>query len=558
MNQYLKENKNLLVTYIISVPVAAICSAVFALCLQPLMDIVYTGDMHDFVKFALLQILFTFLDMGTHYVHKISREKLRVYYVAGLKRDLFNSLFRRNVTEFTASSVAEYVSMINRDVAKMDQCYFDSICGIYRVIVNFMINLGIVIALNPWVAVLNIMTSTVSVFIPRLFEKKLTTRQEKASKNSSDYYGRLNDYLHGFTTIKLFHIQKTIENLMEQSNRKLENSNCESVCANYTASWVSMLCSQMSYVFTIVIGIYFALKGYMTVGSVMAISQLIGGIVVPFEEMPEHIANLKSIKEIRKKMECCLSVSESALEKKEWLKAKKKEILLQQVSFSYEDKPVVQDVSLQLEQGKKYILLGESGCGKSTLSKLIMGFYTCETGSITYAGTNIQDIPEEQFYRNVTYLEQSVFLFDDTLRNNITLFQEHSSNKLEEILDVVGLRKLINSLPNGLETRIKGNGQNFSGGERQRIGIARALLVDADFMILDEITASLDPMLAEEIQNGILDNTTTGILMITHKWSEKLLRKADQILVMKHGRLVECGSFKELKTHNDYVCKYIE
>lgn len=556
MLRYMKENKKLFIGYLLLVPIASISSAAFSMCLEPLINVVYTRSAADFVKYAALMIVFSFLDMGTHYCHKICREKLRVYYVAGMKRDLFNSLLKRSITAFNASPTATYISTINQDVAKMNVCHFDSICGFYRVSVNFLVSLVLVIYMNPMVAVLNIATSSVSLVIPKMFEKKLARKQEISSENSERYYGLLNDYLKGFSTIKLFHIQSIIKERMEHANRKLEHSNCDSVSANYTAGWVSMLCSQLSFVLTTILGVYFALKGYMTVGGVVAVSQLIGGIVVPFEELPMHLANYKSVKSIREKIKRILDVEE-VQEEQHAIAVENCDITLEGVSFSYdENTSLIEDVSLTLEEGKKYILVGGSGSGKSTLAKLLMGFYSCDKGKVLLDGRNILEYPESQFYHQMTYLEQSIFLFDDTLLHNITLYSEYTPEEVQRAVRLAGLEELVSELPDGLHTMIQENGQNFSGGEKQRIGIARALLAGARFLILDEVTASLDPVLASNIEQMIMENEHMGVLLITHKWSEELLRKSDKIFVMNKGKLVEQGSFDELMDLKQYFYSY--
>lgn len=255
MLHYVKENLKLFVSYIISVPASAVASALFCLCLQPFMDVVYTRSTRDFKTFSLLLLLCSILDMACYYIHKILKEKLRVYYVAGLRRDLFQGIMRRNIRDFTSVPTAQYESILLRDVSKMDTCYFESVCGFYKVSVNFVINIILIIYMSPWIALLNILTSLGSVFVPRLFEARLIQRQKEASDQSWKYYGRLNDYLQGFTTIKIFHIQSIVKEMLEKNNRELEYSNYESVKANFTASWFSMLCSQCSFVLTMVVGV---------------------------------------------------------------------------------------------------------------------------------------------------------------------------------------------------------------------------------------------------------------------------------------------------------------
>lgn len=547
MLKYMKENKLLWVFYLLLVPCATISSSLYSLSLTPLLNVVYTKNISDFITYAVWVSIFAALDLITHYFHKICREKLRVYYVAGLKRDIVEALLKKSIVDFNTYSVSQYTSIINRDVDKMNRCYFDALCGIYRVSICFVVNLGLVFWMNPIVAILNIFISLMSVFLPRLFEKKMLENQEKSSTNSEKYYGLLKDYLSGFTTIKLFHIQQSIKDKIERSNRELETSNFVSIATNYSVSWISMLCTQIAYILTIVIGIGCTIKGWMTIGSVISISQLMGGIVVPIQEMPEHLANYRSVQGIRKKIEEIMKSKQEEVEKEEVCFGESGDIQVWNISYAYDTRDsLLEDISFTIEANKKYVLIGGSGSGKSTLAKLLMRFYSCKNGKITFGGRDIREYPDKQFYRMVTYLAQDIFLFDDTLLSNITLYRSYAEEEIARAVKLSGLQGLIERLPDGLQTIIEGNGMNFSGGEKQRIGIARALLSGAKFIVFDEITANLDTELSATIEDTIMNLPATSVLYITHKWSRTLFEKSDAILMLKKGRLVKLESYEQL------------
>lgn len=562
MLKYMKENKRLWYTYVLLVPCAIISSAAYSLAMAPLFNVVYSKNAEEFVKYSVIVIACSLADLFIHYCHKICREKLRVHYVSGLKRDIFQSLFSKDIVEFNAYSNSQYISILNKDVEKMSRCYFDSVCGIYRVTVAFLTNLILVLWINWQMAVFNIFVSLLTVFVPKLFEKRLMERQERSSENSEKYYGLLKDYLSGFNTIKIFHIQDIVKEKMEKMNQELEQSNYMSIATNYRCSWISMFCTQITYISTVVIGIYFAISGQMTVGMVMSLIQLLGGVIVPLEELPEHFSNYKSVRGIREKIQGIIEKRPEHIEDREKLEIESCEFQIRNVSFSYEkERTILNQVSAEIKSGKKYIVVGDSGCGKSTLAKLLMGFYRGNEGEILFDGRKIEAYSEKQFYEMVTYLAQDIFLFDDTLRANITLYRDYSEEELNRVIQISGLQTLISELPQGLDTVIEGNGVNFSGGEKQRIGIARALLSGAKFIIFDEVTANLDPVLGNKIEHTIMNLPETSVLYITHKWSRALLEKADEIWMMKKGQIAEQGSFKELmdlKKHFYSFCCYEE
>lgn len=541
MKKYMLENKLLFVAYLVSVPVAAVCSALAAVFTEPLIDVVYSQNHSDFIKYAVLEIIMVALDLLSHYFHKVFRERLRVYYVAGLKRDIFKSLLKKSITEYQKNTVPQYLSIINRDVGKMNEWWFDAACGIYRVIINCIINVFLIFYLDPWIAAINLGTSFLSVLIPRLFEKRLIHRQEKASASSEKFYSLLNNYLNGFSMIKIFRIQDKIYEKYESANWGVEKDNCDSVLSNYSVSWISGAFSELSYAVTLAIGVWFCLKGRLTVGMVIALSQLIGGIVVPFEELPEFISNIKSVKGISNKIQALIQSSRDTGQDGEVHKADALDpqtIVVDQVDFGYSgDRLCLRNVSFTWNKGEKCILIGDSGSGKSTLAKLIAGFYSCNHGTISVNGIEIDKLLENQLYRRITYIEQSVFLLEDTLYNNIALYREYPDAKMEEVIAMAGLAEFVSGLPQGLRTMIHASGDNLSGGEKQRIGIARALLTGADFIIMDEVTANLDPNMEKQIEEAVWGLDGPGILYITHNWEENFLGRADHVLRMQGGIL---------------------
>lgn len=556
MHKYLITNKKVLFKYILIVPLLATSSVLFAKSLQPLLDIIYSKDRSVFFTYSIIALSLGVIDMLIFCLHKIFRERLRCEFISNMKEKLFNGILLKDIPDFNTNNTSHYLSIVSRDIRQINSGYFDSICGIYRVTVSFFITFGVLLFINPWIACLNLFVGILSVSIPKIFQKKLIHVQNRASLNSEKYINGFKDYLNGFSTIKLFHIQKVIKSKMQKSNWDQEYSNYRSISLVFSVSWISILCSQLSYILTIVVGIWMVLEGKMTVGSIVAISQLIGGIVSPLEELPTYITELKSIKGIIQKIEVIIN-SPQKTTVSENKAIKNYDLLIKNVSYSYQDNNLVIDnIDLKLEEGKHYVIIGESGSGKSTLAKIIMGFYKVNDGSIKLGDVAINQFPESQLYQLISYMQQDTFLFSDTLYNNITLYQNYSNEKVIQAVKDSGLQPLVEELPLGLETIIDENGNNFSGGERQRIGLARALLCGARFIIFDELTSNMDVVLENKIENTILSLKNTGSLIITHKLNDNLLKNCDGIIVMKDGQIVEQGQFNELIQEQGYFYNY--
>ena len=226
------------------------------------------------------------------------------------------------------------------------------------------------------------------------------------------------------------------------------------------------------------------------------------------------------------------------------------EIEFKDVSFAYEKENVINDVSFILKQNTMTALVGLSGSGKSTIVNLIPRFFDINKGEITIGGVNIKNMSAETLYSMISMVFQNVYLFKDTVYNNIVFGNENTTKeKVIEACKKANCYDFIMSLPEGFDTLIGEGGLSFSGGERQRLSIARAILKDSPIILLDEATASVDPDNESEIQeaiNELVKNKT--ILVIAHKLSA--VRNANNIIVLKDGKIEETGTHEELLVGN--------
>lgn len=223
------------------------------------------------------------------------------------------------------------------------------------------------------------------------------------------------------------------------------------------------------------------------------------------------------------------------------------DIEIKDVRFGYHDgQEILHGVSMHIPQNSMTALVGPSGSGKSTLAKLVAGFWDVKQGSITMGGHDLTDIPLHQLYDQVAFVSQDNYLFDDTVRENIRMGRRTASDAaVEAAAHAAGCDSFIRTLENGFDTMVGGGGASLSGGEKQRISIARAMLKDAPIIILDEATANVDPGNEDRLQKAIEALTRNKtILMIAHRL--KTVRNADQILVLDGGRIVQKGKHAEL------------
>lgn len=221
-------------------------------------------------------------------------------------------------------------------------------------------------------------------------------------------------------------------------------------------------------------------------------------------------------------------------------------IKFEDVTFYYEEKkPVLHDVFMEFKKGEIYAIVGPSGAGKTTLMHLLFRLWDCISGSITVDGIDIKDFDIDCLRGQISIVSQNIFLLNDTIYNNIVLGKEIADEELQHILVQAGLHEFINTLPNKLETVVGENGIKLSGGEKQRISIARALLKKNPILIFDEATSMLDNETEEKIISILLDSfKDTTIILIAHRLST--VKNANTIYVLNNGTIMEHGSHDQL------------
>ena len=233
-------------------------------------------------------------------------------------------------------------------------------------------------------------------------------------------------------------------------------------------------------------------------------------------------------------------------------------IELRDVSFGYDENKILKHINLNIPQGTSCAVVGPSGSGKTTLVSLIARFWDVDEGCIALGGRDIREYTTDSLLRNFAIVFQSVYLFEDTIENNIRFGKPDADD--EEVISAAKkacCHDFITALPDGYKTRIGEGGSNLSGGEKQRISIARAILKDAPIIILDEATASVDPENERELQKAIEGLTKDKtLIMIAHRLST--VRSADQIIVLENGAVVQRGTHKKLMNEDGLYKRFVE
>ena len=367
-----------------------------------------------------------------------------------------------------------------------------------------------------------------------------------AVQATNEMSGAMIEYINGIEVIKAFNQgKKSYARLVDKVRAN----------AQYYFDWMrrSQLGMSMAYAFfpaqmltVLPLGWMFYLHGSLTVETFITVIILSLGMSAPIVAAFTFVDTLAQVGTTVGQVDEILKAEEQK-HGEQPVTLTSHDIQVNNVSFGYhEGNEILHGVSLSIPQNSMTALVGPSGSGKSTLAKLIAGFWGVKDGSITMGGHDLKDIPLHQLYDQVAFVSQDNYLFDDTVRENIRMGRRDATDaEVEAAARAAGCDSFIGGLENGYDTVIGEGGASLSGGEKQRIAIARAMLKDAPIIVLDEATANVDPENEDRLQKAIEALTRDKtIIMIAHRL--KTVRNADHILVLDDGRIVQQGKHSEL------------
>ena len=455
-----------------------------------------------------------------------------------IRGGIMRGVLEKDLSDYQQKNSAEYIAFFCQNLSDFEENYLQNLVSIYDSFTGMVIAVFLLFYINPFIAVISIAAMSIPGLIPKIFGKKLGILQEDMMRNTAGYHAKIKDIFSGYEIIRAYRAEKQMEELHHDSSVLLENSKartadtmaCLYALANMASIAVQFLIMSLAGIF--------AVRGSITIGSIIAVTQLTGQVISPAFQLSAKISQLKGVRPVCEQMEANLLPADAG-ELKADLPEMERTLTLEDVSFAYDNAVVIDHVSLQFERGRKYAVVGRSGSGKSTLLKLLAGYYD------SYAGRILAD-GESDRKTGAAWIHQEVFLFDDTIRNNITLYKPYDEDEIKRACHLAGLDDVLGRLPAGLDTEAAENGSRFSGGERQRIAVARAILHRKNLFLLDEATSALDSETTEFVEDSILSLENVTCIAVTHKLTPESLRKYDEILVMEHGKIVEQGSFDRL------------
>ena len=467
------------------------------------------------------------------------------------KNYVFTELSKKSISAFSGENTAIYLSALSNDANDIESGYLANIFPLICDVLLFIGALAMMIWYSPILTLVAIAVSFLPILASILSGNRMAEAETAVSKKNETLTATLKDSLSGFSVIKSFRAEKAICEQFAQNVKAVASAKCHRdrvAVILYSMGNFTGILAQFGVFF---VGAWLTVTGRgASAGIVMSFVQMMNYIINPISRVPYILAKRKAAFALIDKL--ARALNNNVRDEGAHIPLTLSDgIHMDNVTFSYDgEKEALSHVTTTFEAGKSYAIVGGSGSGKSTLLNLLMASYSNYEGTIHFDDNELRNISSSSLYELVSLIQQNVFVFNNSVRDNVTMFHPFDDNAVNQALALSGLSEFI--ARRGEDALCGENGCNLSGGEKQRISIARSLLRKSPVLLMDEATAALDTQTAFRVIGSILDLKGLTRIVVTHALDETILKRYDKILAMKASHLLESGTFEELMEKKGY------
>ena len=550
--QLYKGNVVFLICELCAILISAVGALMVSWLIQQLIDLIGGYE----TGFSLLELTFIALAVIGGLVvagllEFFSKPRFISLGIAQYKEYVFEELTKKNIAAFSSENSSTYISSLTNDIPAIEKGYLWNTFAMISSFLTFVGAMVLMIWYSPLLTLIAIGLSLLPLFAAIFTGNKVAKEEKKVSDRNELYTATIGDCLTGFSVIKSFKAEAQIIRIFRENVRALAKAQDRKYKMKTLVEMFGGIAGIIAQLGVFILGAYLAMTGKgITAGTTIVFVQLMNYVLEPIGTIPTCMAERMAAKVLIEKIAGVLNtnIREEAEEEPNKLE---KGIAIKGLSFGYEPgKPVLKDIDCVFEFGKKYAIVGASGSGKTTIFNLLMASHHNYEGAIYFDDTELRDISSRSLYEMESIIQQNVFVFNATIKENITMFRGFPEEQIAEAIRLSGLSSLIEE--KGADYLCGENGSGLSGGEKQRISIARSLLKKSQVLLVDEATAALDAETAYQVSDAILNLQGVTCIVITHSLEEGLLKQYDGIITLKNGSVVEEGTFEELIAKKGY------
>ena len=489
------------------------------------------------------------ISMVSQYVMSLCHNHIAYGMVKSLRDDVFIHLSKMPLSYLDLKAHGSLQSIVISDTEQMADGLLLGFSQLFTGILTIISTLFWMFSIQLTMTIVVLLLTPISFVVASFIAKKTYHLFHEQSTLRAEQTAFTHETISGIKVVQAYSQEKNVLETFDKMNEKLADRSLKAIFYSSITNPATRFVNSLVYTVVGLVGAFFVLNSQLSIGQLAAFLTYANQYTKPFNEITGVMT------EFQNSIACASRVFELMEEPVESEEGKeinlpemiKGEVLFEQVSFSYQkDQSLIEDFSLEVKPGKKIAIVGPTGSGKSTLINLLMRFYEVDKGNITIDGISIKDMSRQQLRQLFGMVLQETWLQSGAIRENLLLGNPNATDEeIQQVLMQCQLDKMIEKLPQGLETPLQRQGEDFSQGQRQLLSIARVMLSKPSMLILDEATSSIDTRTELKIQQAfqtLMEGKTSFI--VAHRLST--IQNADKILVLKDGKVIEQGTHEEL------------
>lgn len=471
------------------------------------------------------------------------------------RKNIYSRVLEKSIYSFTKEKAATYLSALSNDLGEIKDNYIELIPYAVELAFSFAVSIIVMFIYSVRLSIPALAVAVLPIIVSSFKMNEISICEEQLSEANSHFLDKFGEAIHGFPVIKSLMAENRITAWLSELNQAASDAFGKREHVEITVAYSAAVSGRIAKILFFLFCLAFSDKLSISAGVIVVYIQLMGNIMQVAISMPEVRARIKAGKSLINKHDKLLK--ENMREGIQRSITCNDGIEIRNLTAFYDSsKAGIKEISTFFKANGCYALIGESGSGKSTLLNVLSGFHREYSGDILYDGESIKDVSSTSIFNLVSTIYQDVFLFDASIKDNIALFGECQDEDLKYAIQKSGLSDLVSL--KGLSYKCGNNGCNLSGGEKQRIAIARSLFNGKNVLLCDEITSSLDPKMGAKIIELLQKMEGRTRIIVTHDIYPELMDKFDGILVLKNGRIAEQGHYNQLLAQEGELCKIIK
>jgi len=531
---------------LIGVILVAIGTSGTAYAIKPLLDDIFINKNVEMLELMPLIIILLYLAKGigrylqTYYISFIGQDIIRI-----IRDKLLKHILYLDLDFFASKHGGELVSRITNDINRIQNGISTQVARIIQDILTIVALVAVIIYQSPELAFYGLIVMPLALYPLTRLAKKMKKLSYSSQDKNSDLLSQLNEVFNNVEIIKASSAEKHELNKFKKINLDFFNINIKSVKTNALVSPVMEVLGSVAVAVVIIVGGHQVIDGELTVGTFFSFMAALFMLYTPIKSISSQYNKLQDALAANERINELFGLDSKIKFGDKVFPKTMDEISFENIVLEFDRKRALDMVSLKVKIGETIALVGDSGGGKSSFVNTLMRFYQLKSGRIKIDGQDISNYTLESLRNNIAIVTQRVYIFNDTIGQNVAYGQPYNELKVQEALKQAHALEFISSMEKGIETILDEFGANLSGGQRQRIAIARALYKNTQILILDEATSALDNK-SESIITEILEEISKDKItfVIAHRLST--IKNADRIAVFTGGKIVCMGSEEEL------------